>query len=146
MTLWTVVCQAPLSMGFSRQEYWSRWPFLSPGDLTDSGIELTYPALAGVFFITELPGNCKIYLKICKHHLFEITLMSVVYAICFLGDPSGYWGSSCCVVYIPLLNSAQQWTAITMYGNVYYTCIQYSIVALPQSVNQHAFGNWLRFT
>ena len=38
-TLWTVAHQAPLSMGFSRQEYWSRLPFASPGDLPDPGIK-----------------------------------------------------------------------------------------------------------
>ena len=36
-TPWTVACQAPLSVGFSRQEYWSGLPFLSPGDLPDPG-------------------------------------------------------------------------------------------------------------
>ena len=40
-TLWTVIHQAPLSMGFYRQEYWSGLPFLSPEDLPDPGIELT---------------------------------------------------------------------------------------------------------
>ena len=44
-TLWTVACQAPLSMGFSRQEYWSGLPFPSPGDLPDPGIEPGSPAL-----------------------------------------------------------------------------------------------------
>ena len=39
VTLWTVVCQAPLSMGFSRQEYWSGLPCPPPGDLPDPGIE-----------------------------------------------------------------------------------------------------------
>ena len=38
-TPWTIVCQAPLSMGFSRQEYWSGLPFSSPKDLRDSGIK-----------------------------------------------------------------------------------------------------------
>ena len=38
-TLWTVACQAPLSMGFSRQEYWSGLPCAPPGDLPDPGIE-----------------------------------------------------------------------------------------------------------
>ena len=38
-TPWTVACQAPPSMGFSRQEYWSGLPFPSPGDLLDSGIK-----------------------------------------------------------------------------------------------------------
>ena len=41
--LWTVACQAPLSMGFSRQEYWSGLPFPSPGDLPDPRIELASP-------------------------------------------------------------------------------------------------------
>ena len=54
---WTVVCQAPLSMEFSRQEYWSGMPFPTPGDLPDSGIEpvsLMCPALAGRFFTTSV--------------------------------------------------------------------------------------------
>ena len=42
-TLWTVTHQAPLSMGFCRQEYWSGLPFLSPENLPDPGIELTSP-------------------------------------------------------------------------------------------------------
>ena len=42
---WTVVYQASLSMGFSRQEYWSALPFPSPGDLPDPGIEPRSPAL-----------------------------------------------------------------------------------------------------
>ena len=55
-TLWTIARQAPLSMGFSRQEYWSGLPFPSPGDLPDPGIEhmsLTFPALTGSFFTTS---------------------------------------------------------------------------------------------
>ena len=44
-TPWTVAQQAPPSMGFSRQEYWSRLPFPSPGDLPDPGIEPRSPAL-----------------------------------------------------------------------------------------------------
>ena len=60
VTLWTVACQAPLSMEFSRQEYWSGMPFSIPGYLPNSGIELASlvsPALAGGFFTTELPGK-----------------------------------------------------------------------------------------
>ena len=49
-TPWTVAHQAPLSMGFPRQEYWSGLPRPSPGDLPDPGIEPTSPALAGGFF------------------------------------------------------------------------------------------------
>ena len=50
VTPWTVANQAPLSMGFSRQEYWSGLPFLSPGDLPDPGLEPRSPALAGRIF------------------------------------------------------------------------------------------------
>ena len=52
----TVAHQAPLSMGFSRQEYWSGFPCPPPGDLPDPGIELVSPvspALAGRFFTTS---------------------------------------------------------------------------------------------
>ena len=57
-TPWTVAYQAPLSMGFSRQEYWSGLPCPPPGDLPDPRIEpvsLTSPALAGRFFTASLP-------------------------------------------------------------------------------------------
>ena len=56
VTLWTVACQTPLSMGFSRQEFWSGLPCPSPGDLPNAGIELaslTSPASAGRFFTTS---------------------------------------------------------------------------------------------
>ena len=49
--------EAPLSMGFSRQEYWSGLSYPPPGDLSDPGIEPRSPALAGGFFTTEPPGN-----------------------------------------------------------------------------------------
>ena len=53
-TPWTVAHQAPLSMGFSRQEYWSGWPFSSSGDLPDPGIEPGSPTFQGdsVIFTT----------------------------------------------------------------------------------------------
>ena len=44
-TPWTIVCQVPSSMGFSRQVYWSGLPFPSPGDLPDPGIEPKSPSL-----------------------------------------------------------------------------------------------------
>ena len=56
-TPWTVTHQAPLSTGFSRQEYWSELPFSSPGDILDPGIKPMSPALAGRFFTTEPPGK-----------------------------------------------------------------------------------------
>ena len=57
VTPWTVTYQAPLSMGFSRQEYWSGLPFPSPGDFPNPGIEPASPALTGGFFATEPPGK-----------------------------------------------------------------------------------------
>ena len=64
-TSWTVVYQAPLSMGFSRQEYWSRLPFPSPGDLPNPGIEPGSPALQADSLWSELPRKP---LNRCKHY------------------------------------------------------------------------------
>ena len=61
-TPWTVACQAPPSMGFSRQEYWSGLPFPSPGDLPCPGIEHRSPALQADALTSEPPG--KLYNKI----------------------------------------------------------------------------------
>ena len=52
-TPWTVSCQAPLPMRFSRQESWSRFPCPPPGDLPDPGMEPASPASAGRFFTTR---------------------------------------------------------------------------------------------
>ena len=60
VTLWTIAHQAPLSKGFSSQEHWSRWPYISPGDLLDPRIELASlapPAPAGRLFTTVSPGK-----------------------------------------------------------------------------------------
>ena len=59
-TPWTVACQAPLSMGFSRQKYWRGLPYPSPGDLPNPGIEpasLKYPALAEGSLPLAPPGK-----------------------------------------------------------------------------------------
>ena len=72
MIPWTVACQAPLSMGFSRQEYWSGLPFPSPGDLPDPGIEPRSPALQADDLPTAMSclgltnsgeGKCKAFIK-----------------------------------------------------------------------------------
>ena len=56
-TPWTVAHQAPPSMGYSRQEYWSGLPFPSPGDLPDPGIEYRSPALQADVLTSEPPGK-----------------------------------------------------------------------------------------
>ena len=77
LTLWTVLCQAPLPMEFSKQEYWDGLPFPSPEDLPNPGMEpasLVSPALAGRFFTTsatwEAPASC--------FRATDITLASLV--------------------------------------------------------------------
>ena len=63
VTPWTVACQAPLSTGFSWQEYWSRLPFPPPGDLPNPGIKPASPespALPGRLFTTEPPWKSHI--------------------------------------------------------------------------------------
>ena len=68
VTLWTISCQVPLSMGFPKQKYWSGLPFLSAGDLPDPSIKPEFPALqmgsciSGRFFPTEPPGKPWIFL------------------------------------------------------------------------------------
>ena len=56
-TPWTVACQAPLSTGFSRQEYWSGLPFPSPGCLPNPGIEAMFPTLQADSLPSEPPRN-----------------------------------------------------------------------------------------
>ena len=63
-TPWTVGCQAPLSVAFSRQEYWNQLPFSSPGDLPNLEIEptsLKSPALADGFFTTSATWEALFY-------------------------------------------------------------------------------------
>ena len=69
VTPWTVAHQAPLSMGFPRQEYWSVLPFPSPGDPPNPGIKVMSPALAGGFFTTDSPGKSHFYIKIFKSRI-----------------------------------------------------------------------------
>ena len=56
-TPWTLVHQAPQSMQFSRQEYWTGFPFLSPGDLPNPGIKPGSPALQADALLSEPPGK-----------------------------------------------------------------------------------------
>ena len=58
-TPWTVAYQAPLSMGFSRHQYWSGLPFPSPGDLPDPRVESVSPTLQADALLSEPPGKPK---------------------------------------------------------------------------------------
>ena len=81
--LWTEAHQAPLSVGFPRQEYWSGSPCPPPEDLPSPGIEptcLTSPALAGGFFTTESPGRTlKVYSWMLK----------IVFTLCLISASPG---------------------------------------------------------
>ena len=79
VTQWTVAHQAPLSMGFPRQEYCSGLPYPSPGDLRDPGIEC---ALAGRVFTTEPPGTRSIFYK--KDFFFLMSSTFKVFKVHFL--------------------------------------------------------------
>ena len=65
VTPWTVTCQAALSVGFSRQEYWNGLSFLSPGDLSDPGIKPESPALQADSLLSEPPGK-PLYIRSAK--------------------------------------------------------------------------------
>ena len=56
-TPWSVTHQAPLSIGFSRQAYWSGLPFSSPGELLHAGVELESPTLQADSLLSESPGK-----------------------------------------------------------------------------------------
>ena len=71
-TPWTVAYQAPPSLGFSRQEYWSGLPFPSPGDLPNPGIEPGSPVLQADALPSEPPGKSKY-----KINIHEFTLISL---------------------------------------------------------------------
>ena len=102
---WTVACQAPLSMGFSRHKYWSGLPCLPPGHLPDSGIEpesLASPALAGKFFTTSsIWENHDANLK-CKHKNIQL--------ICRITEIAQFIAHTCIQIsFLGRGNAAQSW-------------------------------------
>ena len=77
VTPWTVAYQAPPSMGFSRQEYWSGLPFPSPGDLPDPGIEPGSPAFQADALTSEPPGKPRVPEEVFLSHVFSNHLLCV---------------------------------------------------------------------
>ena len=121
-TLWTVAHQAPLFMGFPRQEYWSRLPCPPPGDLPHPGIKPKAPALAGGFFTNE-PHEKPSFLSTNRNfYKFEIILKRassiMLYHLIFKSWLSGH-GNLCCgylwlpfkifLVFSPMVAFVQQW-------------------------------------
>ena len=95
VTLWTAAHQAPLSMGFSRQECWSGLPCPPPGDLPDPGTEpesLMSPALAGRFFTTSASWEApKLPYCCCKRTTQQIFIEFLKYVGTVLGGRTKQW-------------------------------------------------------
>ena len=72
MTSWTIACQAPLSMEFSRQEYWSGLPFPTPGDLPDPGIQLTSLMSPVLAYFKIVIHNAIMYGNILLRHVSKL--------------------------------------------------------------------------
>ena len=97
MIPWTVAPQAPLSVGFSRHEYWTGLPFLPPGDLPNPRMEPESPAssaLAGRFFTTEPPGKplrCLIPVSYYCLSLLFLLLFKIFIYLAVPGLSCGIW-------------------------------------------------------
>ena len=94
-TPWTVACQAPLSMRFSRQEYWSGLPCPTPGDLPNPGIQpasLMSLTLAGGFFTSsatwEIPSNFVLLLLLLQSHFSHVWLCATPQTAAHQAPPS----------------------------------------------------------
>ena len=90
MTPWTVTCQAPLSLGFSGQEYWIRVPFPSPGRKPKPEMKPKSPALAGGFFTTEPPGKPGSWCTPPKQQVSKVTAKMTYRQMEHSGLKSGY--------------------------------------------------------
>ena len=94
---WTVALQAPLFMGFPRQEYWNGLPFPSPGDPPDPGIDPASPALAGRFFTTatwEAPitkplatFSCLTCFLLCETSITLVIFLTSFWLLLYLPAP-----------------------------------------------------------
>ena len=78
MTPWTVSCQTSLSMGFSRQEYWSGLPFPSPGNLPDTGIKPRSPALQADPLPIELQSKLVVRLAVSNDDLLFLDHLALI--------------------------------------------------------------------
>ena len=138
-TQWIVVCQAPLSMEFSRHKCWSGLPFSSPGDLPDAGIESIFPALAVVtMFMRErktlhnLSCYCcsvaKSYLTICNPTDCSTTCSSVPHFLREIVHTSVHWDSGAIwpshpLLPLPILSSML--TSMRVFFNELAICISW---------------------
>ena len=78
-TPWTIAFQAPLSMEFSRQEYWSELPCPPPGDLPNPGVEPRSLALRVILYYLSHQGNPRIYILTCLYNWITIYIYIYIY-------------------------------------------------------------------
>ena len=98
-TPWTAAYQAPPSMGFSRQEYWSGLPFPSPGDLPDPGIEPRSPTLQADALTSEPPGKVVVFSNLRLSHVSF--LLSSFFAV-LVSSTLGFLSFPLCWVFFVL--------------------------------------------
>ena len=89
MIPWTVVRQAPLFMGFPKQEYCSGLPFPSLSDLPDLGIKSASPVLAGGFSTAEPPGKANFTVTNCYKDSVECSLVLLIFFKCYYQHKHG---------------------------------------------------------
>ena len=132
-TPWTVAHQAPLSMEFSRQEYWSVLPFPPPGDLPDPGIEPRSPALQADDLLTELWGKPQAHSKLSLTILVILLNWSFQHCVIWVMTSSyqrGSWNSNSD---FPLVTRSpglkDNWVKFVTQGNLKEDGIKYVIPA-----------------
>ena len=106
VTPWTAACQAPLSMEFSRQEYWSGLPFPSPGDLTNPGTELPSP-VSPTLQVDSLPPSrwgspwtLNTLVEVSYEDMYPVSLSNS----CRDSFSFGVWTYQLCVLWFCILN------------------------------------------
>ena len=131
-TPWTVACQAPLSMGFSRQEYWSGFPFPSPRDITNLGIKLGSPSLLAVSLPSEPPGK-----PLGGSWGFAVLLSSQEPLLLVAQGPhfECHWHRLCPRLPVPDWSSSTRKQHIEFYGGVLSSRSTWSFLSFGVSVN-----------
>ena len=106
--------QSPLSMGFSRQEYWSGLPFPPPGDFPDAGIEPASPALAGGFFTTSATWEAP--RRVTPAHSNGLAVTSMIRQSQQLA--ALYWLLSVCSGFYKQTGTAPRWPCMPAHARV----------------------------
>ena len=130
-TPWTLAWQTPLSMGFSRQEYWSGLPFPSPGDLPNPGIEPRSPALEADALTSEPPGKPRISID-AWIYLWAFCFVPLIYISVFVPVP--YCLDDCSFVVYSEVKKAVSSSSVLLsqdsFGYLRFFCISVQILKL----------------